>query len=366
MPPTLARVAVDPQHEVQIVYSRVHHGDNAPKFETFTFQENAGHYFYPASTVKLPVALFALEKIGEWRNKHGVQLDTPMITGKDQPWQTEALVDPTTDGGLPTAGNYVRKICLISDNDAFNRLFELVGTDQIQQRLREIGCTKTVIRHRLAVSRQPDHGRYANPVSFRDGERELLSIPGRKCGDLPSHGLPGIRGHGYIRDGVLFSEPKDFSGNNFFPLTDQQRLLRMLIYPSAFPEKNRLRLDEPERDCILNAMRQFPGESECPSYPKNKFPDGYAKFFLFAPDQESYRGLRSYGKSGMAYGYLTENARLIDEERQIEFFLSATIHTNANGIFNDNVYEYDNIGLPFLKALSKAIYDIEIERAGQN
>ena len=44
-------------HEVQILYTRIHRDSSGlPKFESHAFQENAKQYFYPASTVKLPVA----------------------------------------------------------------------------------------------------------------------------------------------------------------------------------------------------------------------------------------------------------------------------------------------------------------------
>ena len=40
----------------------------------------------------------------------------------------------------------------------------------------------------------------------------------------------------------------------------------------------------------------------------------------------------------------------------------ATIFTNANQTFNDDTYEYDEIALPFMRDLGKAIYEIELQR----
>ena len=39
--------------------------DNVPSFQSFTYRVDDDEYFYPASTVKLPTALLALEKINE-------------------------------------------------------------------------------------------------------------------------------------------------------------------------------------------------------------------------------------------------------------------------------------------------------------
>ena len=42
--------------------------------------------------------------------------------------------------------------------------------------------------------------------------------------------------------------------------------------------------------------------------------------------------------------------------------LAATIYTNANQTFNDNFYEYDEVGLPFMRHLGQAVYTIELQR----
>ena len=40
----------------------------------------------------------------------------------------------------------------------------------------------------------------------------------------------------------------------------------------------------------------------------------------------------------------------------IQFILTATIHVNKNGIFNDDIYEYETIGIPFLAQLGREIH----------
>ena len=53
-------------------------------------------------------------------------------------------------------------------------------------------------------------------------------------------------------------------------------------------------------------------------------------------------------------------------ENKIEFLLAATIYTNENQIFNDNNYEYGEIGLPFLRNLGQSIYELELAREREN
>jgi hypothetical protein len=42
--------------------------------------------------------------------------------------------------------------------------------------------------------------------------------------------------------------------------------------------------------------------------------------------------------------------------------LSATIYTNEDGILNDNKYEYDSTGLPFLHRVEEDIYQFDLNR----
>ena len=46
--------------------------------------------------------------------------------------------------------------------------------------------------------------------------------------------------------------------------------------------------------------------------------------------------------------------------------LSATLYVNNDGILNDNAYEYDSVGHPFLYQLGKTLYQHELKRRRQN
>ena len=42
--------------------------------------------------------------------------------------------------------------------------------------------------------------------------------------------------------------------------------------------------------------------------------------------------------------------------------LSAVIYCNQDGILNDDKYDYDTIGYPFMRSLGRKIYDYERSR----
>ena len=76
--------------------------------------------------------------------------------------------------------------------------------------------------------------------------------------------------------------------------------------------------------------------------------------------------IRIFNKPGDAYGHLIDAAYIVDFKHKIEFFLSAVIYCNSDGILNDDKYDYDNIGKPFMKNLGELIYDYELKRIYKN
>ena len=87
---------LDPaKHRVQIIYTQIDRdADNRPTFTSFRYRVDAGEYFYPASTVKLPTALLALEKL----NRLGIEdltRDTTMLTGVADKSQSPVIDDPS-------------------------------------------------------------------------------------------------------------------------------------------------------------------------------------------------------------------------------------------------------------------------------
>jgi hypothetical protein len=70
--------------------------------------------------------------------------------------------------------------------------------------------------------------------------------------------------------------------------------------------------------------------------------------------------VRIFNKVGDAYGFLIDAAYIVDYKNNVAFFLSAALLCNSDEIFNDDNYDYDTVGFPFLKALGKAIYQYEL------
>jgi len=112
-------------------------------------------------------------------------------------------------------------------------------------------------------------------------------------------------------------------------------------------------------------MSQFPTESTYPPYSvdtANYWP-AYCKFLLFGAERGNLpKNIRVFNKPGDAYGQMLDVAYIVDYEKGVEFFLSAVIYCNNDGILNDDKYDYKTIGLPFMKNLGQLIYNYEVKR----
>jgi hypothetical protein len=103
-------------------------------------------------------------------------------------------------------------------------------------------------------------------------------------------------------------------------------------------------------------MSQLPRDSANPVYDPAEFPDAYAKFVLPGLRRVLPAGrFEIYDKTGQAYGFTTENAWVVDRATGRSFFLAATLYTNADGVLNDDRYEYEEVAEPFLADLGEAV-----------
>lgn len=352
-------------YDLQIIYTKIDR-DSAQgvHFNSFLYGMDSSNYFYPASTVKFPIALLAMEKLNQ-SGMEEVHLSTTMLTDSNRESQSTVLVDRSSANGFPSIGNYVRKVFLVSDNDASNRLYEFVGQEPLNKRLDALGFGNSKVTHRLSAFLSKEEDRYTNPVRFVDSAGAVIySQPeAYSIYSFPEGSERHLKGKGYMYGDSLVSEPKDFGQSNEMPLADLHEMLQRVIFPEAFDESQRFALTEEDYRFLYKAMGQVPHESVHPPYSGDAYYDGYCKFFLFGDSHENIpEHIRIYNKVGMAYGYLIDNAYIIDTKNGVEFMLSAVISVNKNGIYNDDQYEYDAVGFPFLAHLGRVLYTYELER----
>jgi hypothetical protein len=349
---------------VQIIYTQIDRdAANAPSFRNYYFHVNPDSYFYPASTVKLPTALLALQKLNELRLP-GLNKYSTLITEKGYSGQTAVYNDPSTPNGRPTLAQYIRKIFLVSDNDAFNRLYEFLGNEYINGQLHKMGYKDAAIVHRLSISLTEQENRRTNPVSFYDSTGRLLYTQPLQLSRLPYPERHDSAGSAWYNGSLLIPHPMDFSKKNRISLEDLHNILRSVLFPESVPAVQRFNLTEADLQFVWQYLSELPPESLSPSYDGSVYFDAFGKLlYLGAEKGRMPRNIRIFSKEGDAYGFLTDISYFTDFDKRIEFMLSATIYCNSDGIINDDKYDYSTIGLPFLKQLGQVIYQYELQRS---
>ncbi|MGS0524575.1 hypothetical protein ACU8V7_04580 [Zobellia nedashkovskayae] len=156
------------------------------------------------------------------------------------------------------------------------------------------------------------------------------------------------------------TEAFDFSLKNYYPIETQDAILKRIIFPETFAENERFNMNEEQRNFLLSAMYTVPRKI---GYDPKEYNDSYCKFFIYGDTKENIpENIKIYNKVGFAYGTLTDCAYIKDTENNVEFMITATLLVNKNGIFNDNTYEYDEVGIPFLAELGRQLYAYELKR----
>ncbi|MDN5214287.1 M14 family zinc carboxypeptidase [Fulvivirgaceae bacterium BMA12] len=350
-------------YETQIIYTQINRdSNNVPSFKSFYYNFDRDRYFYPASTVKMPAAFLALEKLNEL-GINGLNKYTSMLTDSAYSGQSTVYEDTTAASGLPSVAHYARKIFLVSDNDAFNRLYEFLGQATINDNLHQKGYVNARITHRLSIPLSEEENRHTNPVTFKENDSVVYQQPLiYNTGPLPEK-RQILKGVGYLKGERIINEPMDFGQKNHIPLDEMQMMLRAVIFPESVPQKQRFNLSNDDYEFLYRYMSQLPAETTYPDYDTANYYDTYSKFLMYGSEKTSIpQHIRIFNKIGLAYGYLIDNAYIVDLENKVEFMLSAVIHTNANKIYNDGKYEYDEVGLPFMKNLGEIVYQYELKR----
>lgn len=369
-----SKILAEPaKYRVQILYTQIDRDKkNTPTFKSYAYRINKDEYFYPASTVKLPACLLALEKLNHLNIK-GLTRQSWILSDSAFDGQIKQTTDESNleNGGMPTIEHYIKKILLVSDNDAFNRLYEFMGQEAFNETLYKKGYKDVRIVHRLQIPMTREQNRRSNPIIFRnktEGDELMLTDIYRQPmlvnPKVYEPAAPIKLGKGYMQGNKLVTEPFDFTYKNCFPLENQQAILRGVLFPESVAKEHRFDLKDDDYKLIYKYMSQFPTETNNPPYAKDTaMYDSYCKFLMFGDSKKPIPpSIRIFDKVGDAYGFLLDNAYIVDFEKKVEFMLTAVIYCNSDGIFNDDKYDYETVGFPFMANLGKTIYNYEVKR----
>lgn len=350
-------------YRYQIIYTQINRDrNNVPSFTNFYFNYDSLQYFNPASTVKMPLAFLSLEKLNILKDK-GIDKFTPMQFDSGYSRQTVLYKDSTAENGLPSIAQFIRKAFLVSDNDAYTRMYEFVGQQTTNRRLHEMGYPDMRITRRF-MRMNADENRHTNPIRFIKPDGSLIySQPPAYNTDSFDFSHINKMGKAYMNaQDSLINEPIDFTMANNVTVYHLQQLLQSVLFPNSVPANRRFNLKKDDYDFLYRYLSQYPSETGYPKYDTGLYYDSYVKFFFKQGNHNIPDYIRVFNKVGWAYGCLTDVSYVADFKNKVEFMLTATIYVNGDGVMNDNKYDYDNIGYPFLYKLGQCIYNYELKR----
>jgi len=313
------QVLKDPDtYRLQIIYTQIDRNKKGePSFTHHTFRVDPNKYFNPASMVKMPLAFLALEKLHQLsnprKNEPGVPAlnrDTRIAFDSSYPRQVIMLKDGSAPGEIPTIGHLVKRAFLISENDPYNRFYQFMGQGPTNQILQTKGYSSVRITRQF-MGFTDEQNRHTNAVRFYNPNgQEIYS-----------------------------QEP----GN-------------------SLPKQNRFDISEQDRLFLLQYLSQYPSETNYPKYDTSVFYDSYVKFFFQDSTHQMPSGVRVFNKVGWAYGFLTDVSYVVDTINRVDYFLSATLYVNSDGVVNDSKYDEETVGFPFLRELGRLVYNYELTR----
>lgn len=350
-------------YRCQVIYTQINRDkNNIPHFKNYYFNYDPLLYFNPASTVKMPLAFLSLQKLNAMAAK-GVNKYTPLHIDSSYTWQKPAYSDATSQNGLPSIAHYIKKAFLVSDNDAYNRMYQFLGQQHINRNLHHKGYKDARITRQF-MGLTPEQNRHTNQVRFIKEDGSLVYTQPAAC-NTDSFNFSNViklgKGH-YDKNDSLINEPFDFTMHNNISLEDLQQMLQSVMFPASVRAKIRFNISNDDRNFLLQYLSQFPSETNYPKYDSSKYFDSYVKFFFRDSTHKMPNDLRVFNKVGWAYGFMTDVSYVADFKNNVEFMLSATIYVNSDDILNDNKYDYDTIGYPFLYQLGQTMYQYELSR----
>jgi hypothetical protein len=356
------------KYELQVIYTRIDRDAQLrPQFTQYDYRLDARAYFNPASLVKLPVALLSLQKLNQLRKQApSLSRRSIMATGVAGRCQTAVpFAAPTDSDRVASVGNYIKRMLLVSDNQAYNRLYEFLGQQYLHEELRRLGWPDARITRRFAPC-DTNANRCTNPISFHDPSGALIYSQPATCREAPlGYPLGRIRkGRAYYAGRQLVHQSYDFTTANYLPLQAVTDLLRTTIFLENSPRPQRPELTEEDWSFLQYYLGATPRGSGYSLYADPEYFPAYKKYLYYGRQRQSQPqpGLHIYNIVGMSHGYLADCAYFSDEQSGAEFMLSAVLYVNSDGILNDGQYEYTSIGLPFLAQLGRAVLQLEQQR----
>jgi len=356
------------QYQLQMIYVQIDRDSTG--FPHFTYHKTGvdrEKFFYPASLIKLPTVLLSLEKLKDLEQFH-IDKYSKLRIGTSYACQEPLTIDTTSIEGYPSIANFIRKILLVSDNKSYNRLYEFLGRDEINERLWKKGYDEVIIPSRFNRCTD-EEDLYTNPFWFYDeGGSNTYFQPSKKSTQkFYNKNKNTVVGTAfYDEEQRKFIEAMDFNTKAILPIEDALQMMIDFVFPETVMDSTRIwDISVHDRYFLFQYMSMYPRQSSYKKYHKyEKYEDSYKKYFIVADTKDTIydEDFKIFNVVGLSYGFTSEVAYVVNVRTGVEFFLAAALYTNEDNILNNNNYDYHKVAFPFYGKLGRIIYEMETAR----
>lgn len=336
-------------HRFQIAFARVREGAT-PTLERRGLRADA-EYFFPASSMKVPIALASVHRMAELRR------------GAHRGYTRDATlrIDPIR-GGDPFVTTFAReafRALVVSDNASANRMLGLVGHREAHETLWKLGAASARLRTGFATGGELDPAELSPRVVVTGPDGAADELPARKSDlALPPTEAKGLAiGRAAMIDGRRVEGPMSFADKNAMRLVELQDALVRIVRPDVVLDGSKAaKADADDLAYLKRALGTLPSVSGIAGYDRNVVADYQLVPFLRGLERVRPRAqLEIHSKVGQAYGFLIDNAYVVDKKTGRGFFLAAAVYANPDEVMNDDAYAYDSVAFPVLADVAEAV-----------
>lgn len=319
----------------------------------FHMDATTNEYFFPASTVKLPMALATLEIL----NERGLQLDDYVKINPDLNCGNQRFVTLSQKNKL-TFRTLIEEMMVVSDNDYYNILYHFVTPFRLNNKLNNHSYNDVHIFRAFTGCDSLEQLRTNSLDVFRGDKviyhQDSTVMPSNLFFENYIYDLDLRIGSKHeASNGKIVEGPFDFNYNLVMPVRALHQMLIHLMHPELEQEELKWNLRDEDRLFLLMAMYEYPKDLKSKKYTDaNKYPNNYMKYLYLG---ESTSGKeRTASKIGLSYGFVTETVFIPIPDKG-GMYITISMYTNANDTVNDGIYEYDELARPFLSRLGAVL-----------
>jgi hypothetical protein len=351
------------KYRFKVMLTGINRTNNQVQLETVGFRTDVNEYLYPASTVKLPSLLVALEESNRLKAKNPLISSSSSLSfikkkgclTSSNSFKINKISHPIT---LDLLG---KQVLLVSDNNAYNYIFEFCGQQLLNQRITSLGFDHARFTRKFVLNCSLEENRISDSIIFLDANNKSVHARSMITNtDSIFVDTTATLGQKYIGpDKNIVDKPFDFSKQNNLNVLDLHKVVTGLFFPnSTFSHK--FDITEDQRKFLIRNMGAYPYESDL-NYSKTDYFPAYKKYIYYGRtprvdiSEDTLNRIRSFNTVGLSFGCVIDAAYLVDYETGKECILTMAVYANKDELINDAKYDYESLAFPLFKDFGQVV-----------